>query len=80
MVVLDLFSGSDCYTELLQSLVGEKGKVIAHTNQAYIPYVGESYKTRYANNRLAQSEAVIAEVDDLELAPGSLDAALLVLT
>lgn len=80
MVVLDLFSGSGYYTELLHSLVGENGKVIAHTNQAYIPYVGEIYKTRYADNRLAQSEALIAEVDDLVLAADSLDAALLVLT
>ncbi len=80
MTVLDLFSGGGYYTEMLNTLVGEDGKVIAHTNEAYIPYVGEIYEKRYAENRLAQAETIIAEADDLELDGNSLDAVLLVLT
>jgi predicted methyltransferase len=80
MTVLDLFSGGGYYTEMLNSIVGEKGKVIAHTNQAYIPFSGEIYKTRYLDGRLAQTETIIAEADDLELEDNSLDAAVLVLT
>lgn len=80
MTVLDLFSGGGYYTEMLNSLVGEKGKVIAHTNEAYIPFSGEIYQKRYLDGRLTQTTTVIAEADDLELADNSLDAAILVLT
>jgi predicted methyltransferase len=80
MTVLDLFSGGGYYTEMLNSVVGKDGKVIAHTNEAYIPFSGEIYKKRYLDGRLAQTETIIAEADDLELAKNSLDAAILVLT
>lgn len=80
MTVLDLFSGGGYYTEMLNSVVGEKGKVIAHTNEAYIPFSGEIYQKRYNDGRLAQTVTVIAEADDLELEKNSLDAVLLVLT
>jgi len=78
--VLDLFSGGGYYTEMLNSVVGEGGKVIAHTNEAYIPFSGEIYKKRYVDDRLAQTTTIIAEVDDLKLAENSIDAAMLVLT
>jgi len=80
MTVLDLFSGGGYYTEMLSSVVGEDGKVIAHTNEAYIPCVGEIYAKRYADGRLANTETIIVEADDLELEANSLDAVLLVLT
>ena len=80
MTVLDLFSGGGYYTEMLNSVVGENGKVIAHTNEAYIPFSGEIYKKRYADGRLAQTTTIISEADDLELTENSLDAAMLVLT
>ena len=80
MTVLDLFSGGGYYTEMLNSIVGEDGKVIAHTNQAYIPFVGEIYQLRYANGRLANTETIISEADDLEFDENSLDAVLMVLT
>lgn len=80
MTVLDLFSGGGYYTEMLNSIVGENGKVIAHTNEAYIPFSGEIYKTRYLDGRLAQTTTIITEADDLQLEENSLDAAMLVLT
>ena len=80
MTVLDLFSGGGYYTEMLDSLVGENGKVIAHTNEAYMSFVGDSYQKRYINGRLAHTETIVAEADDLELEKNSLDAAILVLT
>ena len=80
MTVLDLFSGSGYYTEMLNTLVGKNGHVIAHTNEAYIPFSGERYQKRYTNGRLAQTETIIAEADDLELKEGSLDTAILILT
>lgn len=80
MSVLDLFSGGGYYTELLHSVVGENGRVIAHTNDAYIPFSGEIYQTRYRNGRLANTDTLVAEADDIELEPNSLDAVLMVLT
>ena len=80
MTVLDLFSGGGYYTEILNSVVGKDGKVIAHTNEAYIPFSGDIYQKRYVNGRLAQAEIIVSEVDKLELEENSLDAALLVLT
>lgn len=80
MTVLDLFSGSGYYTELLSSIVGEDGKVIAHTNEAYIPFSGEIYKTRYLDGRLANTEVIVTEADDIEFENNSLDAVLMVLT
>ncbi len=79
MTVLDLFSGGGYYTEMLNSLVGKDGKVIAHTNQAYIPFSGEIYKKRYVNGRLAHTETVISEIDEFELKDNSLDAVMMVL-
>lgn len=80
MTVLDLFSGGGYYTELLNSVVGKDGEVIAHTNEAYIPFSGEIYQKRYVDNRLAQAKTIIAEANDLEFEENSLDAAMLVLT
>lgn len=80
MTVLDLFSGGGYYTELLNSVVGENGKVIAHTNEAYIPFSGEIYQKRYVDDRLAQTQTIITEADELVLEENSLDAAMLVLT
>ena len=80
MTVLDLFSGGGYYTEMLNWVVGENGKVIAHTNEAYIPFSGEIYQRRYLDGRLAQTSTIIAEANDLELEENSLNAALLVLT
>lgn len=80
MTVLDVFSGGGYYTEMLNYVVGESGKVIAHTNEAYIPFSGEIYQKRFLDGRLAQTSTVIAEADDLQLDENSLDAAMLVLT
>jgi len=80
MTVLDLFSGGGYYTEMLNAIVGENGKVIAHTNEAYIPFSGEIYQKRYVDGRLAQTETIIVEADDLVLEENSLDATILVLT
>jgi predicted methyltransferase len=65
---------------MLNSVVGKDGKVIAHTNEAYIPFSGDIYQRRFLDNRLAQTTTVIAEADDLQLDENSLDAVMLVLT
>lgn len=78
--VLDLYSGGGYYTELLSRVVGPDGEVVAHTNKPYLNFVGEEFEARYADDRLANVEVLMAENNELELEPGTFDAIMLVLT
>jgi predicted methyltransferase len=80
MTVLDLFSGSGYYTEIVSRVVGDDGKVVAQNNQAYLDYEKAKIEVRYENDRLANVERVTAEADDLELPENAFDAALAMLT
>ncbi len=79
MTVLDVFSGSGYYTELLSYLVGPKGKVISHNNQAYINYVEKKLKLRYQNNRLPNVKRIITEANEISLTGNSIDTTFLIL-
>ena len=80
MKVLDLFSGGGYYTEILSGVVGDQGHVMAHNNKAYLAFAAKELDGRFADDRLHNVESVIAEANDLELPPASLDAALAILT
>lgn len=80
MTVFEMFAGAGYYTELLDSLAGSNGQVIAHNNAAYMSFVGEAHQERHAGGRLANTRTIIAEANDLEFDENSLDAAMLVLT
>ena len=80
MTVLDMFSGGGYYSEILASVVGNDGKVFAHSNEAYLQYVGDEFSNRYANDRLPNVEILMAENNELSLDPESLDAVMLVLS
>ena len=79
MAVLDVFAGGGYYTEILDSLVGEDGKVLSHNNESYLGFIGPQIEQRFADHRLANSKQLIAEADELELREGSLDAAVMIL-
>ena len=79
MDVLDMFSAGGYYTEILSLIVGPEGSVVAHNNQAYAGFVGEEATNRYADNRLANVEILMAENNELELQAGSFDAAMMIL-
>lgn len=80
MHVLDAFSAGGYYTELLSSLVGPKGEVVAYNNPPYANFAAKGIAARYADDRLPNVRQVTAEVDELELPPRSLDAALFVMS
>ena len=80
MRVLDMFSGGGYYTEILSYIVGDDGKVIAHSNEAYAGFVGDEAITRYANDRLSNVEILMAENNELQLEADQFDAILLVLS
>ncbi|HET7202003.1 MAG TPA: methyltransferase domain-containing protein [Steroidobacteraceae bacterium] len=80
MHVIDVFSAGGYNTELLARAVGVKGEVIAYNNPPYARYAAKAIEKRYGTGRLGNVRQVTAEVDELELAPGSLDAALFVMS
>jgi predicted methyltransferase len=80
MRVIDMFAAGGYYTELLARAVGVKGQVIAYNNPPYAKFAEKGIAQRYADNRLGNVRQLTAEVDDLQLAPASLDAALFVMS
>ena len=80
MTVLDMFSGGGYYTEMLSHIVGPGGKVDAHTNTAYAGFVGEETINRFANDRLANVEILLAENNELDLPAAKFDAVMLILS
>lgn len=80
MTVLDMFSGGGYYTEILANIVGTDGKVVAHSNQAYARFVGDEPNVRYADERLANVEILMAENNELELPANTFDVVMMVLS
>jgi len=74
MSVLDLFSGGGYYSEILSNVVGEDGHVVAHSNKAYLQFVGEEFVARYAGGRLPNVQILMAENNQLRLDPQQFDA------
>ncbi|MDH3441282.1 MAG: methyltransferase domain-containing protein, partial [Gammaproteobacteria bacterium] len=79
MDVLDMFSGGGYYTEIVSRIVGPEGSVHAHNNSAYAQFVGEETTNRYADDRLANVEFLMAENNELDLSAESFDAILMIL-
>lgn len=81
MQALDVFSGSGYYTEISAAIVGDKGHVDAHNNQAYVNYIGEEkLSARYKDNRLSNVSQLIQEANSLSLEAQKYDRVLLVLS
>ena len=77
MTVLDMYSGSGWYAEVIAHVVGSDGKVIAHSNEAYKNFVGDALEERFAAGRVAQVEILMAANNHLSLEEDSLDAVML---
>ena len=74
MSVLDMFSGGGYYTEILANVVGENGHVVAHSNKAYLQFVGDEFVARYAGGRLPNVDILMAENNKLRLDKNQFDA------
>ena len=77
MSVLDMFSGGGWYAEVIAHVVGENGRVIAHSNEAYKAFVGDALEERFNSGRLQQAEILMAENNQMTLEIDSLDAVML---
>ena len=80
MTILDVFSAGGYYTELLARLVGPAGKVIAYNNPPYARFAEKAIAARYAGDRLPNVRQVTSTIEELALAPGSLDAAIFIMS
>lgn len=80
MNVLDMFSGGGYYSEIISNVVGEQGHVSAHSNEAYLNFVGDEFNARHADGRLSNVDVLWAENNELSLEEGSYDAIMLVLS
>ena len=80
MRVLDAFSAGGYYTELLARVVGVKGQVIAYNNAPYAKFAEKRIAERYAGNRLPNVRQETTSIEDLQLRPESLDAAIFVMS
>lgn len=74
MSVLDMFSGGGYYTEIISKVVGESGSVVAHSNTAYLQFVGEEFVNRYKAGRLPNVTIEMAENNKLHLGENQFDA------
>ncbi|WP_308909605.1 class I SAM-dependent methyltransferase [Pseudokordiimonas caeni] len=79
MTVIDVNSGGGYYTEILSRLVGPQGKVIAHNDQVYYPYVEKDLPARGYGSRLANVTEVHGTAEPLDQPAESADAAIIVL-
>ena len=78
--VADIFGGAGYYSELLASVVGPRGEVLLHNNEAYKKFVGEGLRKRMARKNLGKITLHDREADDLDLGEGGLDAALIIMS
>jgi len=77
--VLEMFSSGGYYAELLAHVVGENGTVVAQMNETYIGFAGDEFTARHADNRLPNTEILMAENNEMALAAGRFDAVTMVL-
>ena len=77
--VLEMWAGGGYYTEILAHIVGENGKVVAHANTPILNFAGEAHEKRHADNRLPNTEILMAENNELVLEDDSFDAATIIL-
>ena len=78
MKVADVLAGDGYYSELLSYIVGPKGEVDLINNLAFDNWSQPALKDRMAGGRLTNVKQLTVDLNDMKLAPGSLDAILLV--
>jgi predicted methyltransferase len=78
MTVADVLAGDGYYSELTSYVVGPKGHVLLINNLAFDNWSQPALKDRVAGGRLANVAQQTVDLNDMKLAPASLDAVLLV--
>ena len=81
MKVMEMLAGSGYYAEILASVVGPTGKVIALNNKSYMAFTKDAIIKRIEQpGRMDNVELKIAEINEMELEKDQLDAVFLILS
>jgi predicted methyltransferase len=78
MKVADVLAGNGYYSELLSYVVGPKGQVLMINNLAFDNWSQPALQNRLAGKRFTNVTHETVDLNDMKLAPASLDAVLLV--
>jgi predicted methyltransferase len=78
MRVADVLAGDGYYSELASYVVGPKGKVLMINNAAFDHWSEGPLQERLKSDRLANVEHQTLDLNHMNLAPGSVDAVLLI--
>jgi predicted methyltransferase len=78
MRVADVLAGDGYYSELASYVVGPKGKIFMINNAAFDHWSEGPLQARLESGRLGNVEHVTLDLNHMNLAPGSLDAVLLI--
>jgi predicted methyltransferase len=76
--VLVILGGSGYYADILRGVVGGRGEVILHNNAQYHGYFKNKVHPAYLDKPIAGITYIVRELDELQLGPSSLDAALMI--
>jgi predicted methyltransferase len=78
MKVADVLAGDGYYSELLSYVVGPKGQILMINNLAFDNWSQPALQNRLAVDRLSNVTHETVDLNDMKLAPASLDAILLI--
>jgi predicted methyltransferase len=78
--VIDLLGGSGYYADLMAAMTGPRGEVILHNNPPYDTFVRKMVQPRYEEDPIPGIRYLKSELDDMQLEPQTLDAALMVMS
>jgi predicted methyltransferase len=78
--VADIWAGGGYYSELIASIVGESGEVLLINNLAYNNFTAKALAERQDGREMGSVTIHTREAEDLDLAPHSIDAALIIMS
>lgn len=79
MAVFDIFAGGGYYTEILHRVVGAEGRVVHYNNKPWADFVKKATDRRFADDRLAGVEQLVATPESLAGSTSEFDAAIFIL-
>ena len=78
--VADIWAGGGYYSELIASIVGEKGEVLLVNNKAYAQFASKGIARRFDDRDIGSVTVHQREAEDLDLGENALDAALIIMS
>lgn len=77
--ILEVFAGPGYYTELLNDIVGDKGRVTVYEHSTWYDYSKSASDKRHQGKRLKNTKTLISDMNTLKLPENKYDTALIIL-